>query len=173
MIDYKILRITDTTTTCTVEVYSLTANFWTLITDDAPVTTSCLNSNSIAYLNGTFYWPRDGNWIWISLDIENETFKERSTTWISSDIYMIPSEHDDSLAILASDGSRSVLLRGHYVFKILYFYLSFSRKKSKNLNFCLVVVWVKCNLPRGGRWATVYVWWEFKLAEKFNFLYFR
>lgn len=99
--DYKILRITYTTKTCTVEVYSLSSNSWRLITDDGPVPVSGLSSNSLAYIKGTFYWPvlRDGNWILISLDIENETFEERLTKWNASILYLIHSDHDDSLFI--------------------------------------------------------------------------
>lgn len=72
--DHRILRITYTTKSCTVEVYSLSTNSWKIITDDAPVTTSFLNSNRLAYVNGTFYWPalRDGNyWTLISLQVDN------------------------------------------------------------------------------------------------------
>lgn len=100
--DYKILRISYSTKTCTVEVYSLATNSWKLITDHAPITTSFLNSNRLAHVNGIFYWPvlRDGNWTLISLDMEDWTFRERLTTWPASHIYLRPSGDDHTLVIL-------------------------------------------------------------------------
>lgn len=100
--DFRILRITYTLNTCTVEVFSLSTNSWRLITDDAPVTTSFLNSNRLAYINGIFYWPalRDGNWILVSLDIENGMFRERLTRWTATSLYLTPSDQDASLVIL-------------------------------------------------------------------------
>lgn len=100
--DYNILRITYTTKSCTVEVYSLSINSWKIITDDAPVTTSFLNSNRLAYVNGIFYWPafRDGDWTLVSLQVDNWMFQERLTTWTASMLYLTPSRDNDSFVIL-------------------------------------------------------------------------
>lgn len=61
-----------------------------------------MNSNRLAYINGIFYWPalRDGNWILVSLDIENGMFRERLTRWTATSIYLTPSDQDASLVIL-------------------------------------------------------------------------
>ncbi|KAL1824407.1 hypothetical protein ACET3Z_011185 [Daucus carota] len=100
--DYKILRINYTTKVCIVEVYSLATNSWKIITKKAPVTTSFLNNNRLAYMNGTFYWPafRDYKWTLISLDVETGMFRETFTTWTAGKLFLIPSGDNDSLLVL-------------------------------------------------------------------------
>ncbi|XP_074323377.1 F-box/kelch-repeat protein At3g23880-like [Apium graveolens] len=101
--DLRILRIACTDENCTVEVFSLTSNSWMLIAEDAPVSTAVCNRNTLACVNGIFYWPvlrEDGNWILISLDIKNGVFRERLTSWTAEIIYLTPSHHDASLVIL-------------------------------------------------------------------------
>lgn len=99
--DFKILKIDYTTTTCSVEVYSLSTNSWKLITDDAPVTISFLNNNRVALVNGICFWParRDGKWTLVSLDLENGMIRERLTTSLAGKLYLTPTGDNGSLVI--------------------------------------------------------------------------